>query len=144
LHEKKKIIFRYTNLVNINKEREKEDISIEVTVKVKDKVTKYGLDGHRLTGLFEDGSDKIDFICWKDMVNYVDANLQQGNTYIVKNIRIKRCSKMYTKTSKDVQLLFTNNTTISRSEMGPLHCPIQLTKILYLKLADVDKANVAG
>jgi hypothetical protein len=50
----------YTKLVDINKEREKEDISIEVTVKVKGKVTKYWLDGHRLTGLLEDDSDTID------------------------------------------------------------------------------------
>jgi hypothetical protein len=84
-------------------------------VKLKGKVTKYGVDGHRLTGLLEDDTDKIDFISWKDMVNYVDANFQQGQTYIVRNIRIKRCSKMYTKTGKYVQLLFTNNTTVSQS-----------------------------
>lgn len=140
--------FRFTRLDFISSNDDKEDINVRVTVKSLGKAitwSKGQKNGRRLTGVFEDKTGKIDLIGWNAVTKYMEEKLKVGLTYNVRRIKVKSCSPAFSKLSKDVQLSFTEKTTIEETDLGVLTCPVLVTPNKdSADIPDDDRVNVQG
>ncbi|XP_045176776.2 uncharacterized protein LOC123537205 [Mercenaria mercenaria] len=123
----------YTTIDTVTSRKDKEDVDVKVTVKSRTRVSAWGKkNGTKVSGVFEDTTGKIDFVGWDGVTKYMDANLFEGKTVVIRKVRIKACQTSYTRTRKDVQLLFTNQTTVEPTEEGVLKCPVVITPLCDL------------
>lgn len=131
------MFFRYISIAHITKEMEKTDVNVKVTVKRKENIKSWGKGGSKVSGLLCDASGSIDFIAWNELVKCVDINIQEGETYQIKYIRVNKISKMYSKSGREQQLLFTSSTVVEKCSDGPFSPKLPITKIEALKIVQM-------
>ena len=117
---------------------------------MKDSIKTWGKtkSGRKLTGILCDDSGKMDFIAWNDDVDTIDTSIHKDKTYQIEDEKIKEClqrfSKRFSKTNKNVQIVFTRNTKITEKVQEPMQCPLNITPLKGLKSHLTEKVNVAG